>query len=83
MQDSATTQQARREYTRAYVAPLARLWALTSFVTFEEAVSDSGSRNDMLVALSTMQNVLAGELEAFRVVEQETISLAELLEADQ
>ena len=83
LQDSATTQQARREYARAYVAPLARLWALAPLIPFEEAVSDSGSRNDMLVALSTMQGVLVGELEAFRLVEQETQSLAELLEANQ
>jgi len=81
LQDSAITQQARREYTRAYVAPLSRLGALAPLIPFEEAVSDSGSRNDMLVALSTMQGVLGGELEAFRLVEQETKTLVELLEA--
>lgn len=81
LQDSAITQQGRREYTRAYVAPLSRLWALAPLIPFEEAVSDSGSRNDMLVALSAMQGVLGGELEAFRLVEQETKTLVELLEA--
>ena len=81
LQDSAITQQARREYTRAYVAPLSRLGALAPLVPFEEAVSDSGSRNDMLVALSAMQGVLGGELEAFRLIEHETKTLVELLEA--
>ncbi|MEM8774655.1 MAG: hypothetical protein AAGF53_06450 [Pseudomonadota bacterium] len=81
LQDSAITQQARREYTRAYVAPLSRLGALAPLIPFEEAVSDSGSRNDMLVALSAMQGVLGGELDAFRLVEQETKTLVELLEA--
>ncbi|MEL8056807.1 MAG: hypothetical protein AAGK66_11665 [Pseudomonadota bacterium] len=81
LQDSAITQQGRREYTRAYVAPLSRLWALAPLIPFEEAVSDSGSRNDMLVALSAMQGVLGSELEAFRLVEQETKTLVELLEA--
>lgn len=82
LQASAVTQQARREYTRAYVEPIARLGALASIIPFAEALSDSGSRNDMLVALNSMRNILGGELGAFRNVEQETEALLVLLKAD-
>ncbi|MEP1142985.1 MAG: hypothetical protein ABJH52_04640 [Henriciella sp.] len=82
LQASAVTQQARREYTRAYVEPIARLGALASIIPFAEALSDSGSRNDMLVALNSMRSLLGGELGAFRFVEQETEALLVLLKAD-
>ena len=82
LQASAVTQQARREYTRAYVEPIARLGALASIIPFAEALSDSGSRNDMLVALNSMRSLLGGELGAFRLVEQETEALLVLLKAD-
>lgn len=82
LQALAVTQQGRREFARAYVEPLARLGALAPIIPFEEAISDSGSRNDMLVALNSMRNVLGGELESFRFVEQETEALLVLLKAD-
>ena len=75
LQDVAGTQQARREFSRDYVAPLLRLKSLADLIPFEEALSDSGSRNDMLVAVNVMRGTLEGEMVAFRLVEQETVDL--------
>lgn len=82
LQDVVVTQQARREFSRPYVVPIVRLGNLSGVVPFEEAVNDSGSRNDMLIALSMMAGLLGGELQAFGVVEEETEALLELLQAD-
>lgn len=75
LQDAAQTQQARREFSRDYVSAGVRLQSLIGAVPFEEALSESGSRNDLIVAINMMAGTLAAELAAFRNDEEETENL--------
>ena len=75
LQDAAQTQQARREFARDYGAAGVRLQSLIRAVPFEEALSESGSRNDLIVAIDIMAGTLAAELAAFRDDEEETTNL--------
>jgi hypothetical protein len=75
LQDAAEAQQARREFARAYVSSGVRLQSLIGVIPFEEALSESGSRNDLIVAISAMAGTLAAELAAFRDDEAETRNL--------
>ena len=79
LQDAAETQQARREFARAYISSGVRLQSLIGVIPFEEALSESGSRNDLIVAIDAMAGTLAAELAAFKDSEEETRNLLILL----
>ena len=75
LQSSAETQQSRREFARAYLSSGVRLQSLIGVIPFEEAMSESGGRNELVIAISLMGGTLEAELAAFRENEEETRSL--------
>jgi hypothetical protein len=71
--------QAVREWSRPYFTPLVRLRALIDVMPMEDAVSKSGSRADLIVAVSTYQKVFDAQLSAHEIHQASFTKLLEIL----
>jgi hypothetical protein len=82
MEATDTTQLAIREYSRAYIGAIVRLSNLYGVVPMDEALEQSGSRYEFIIALSTLQNVHGASLAMFREIEVESEALLAALKAE-
>lgn len=75
LQDAAQTQQARRDFVRPYLTSGVRLSFLIGVIPFKDALSESGGRNDLVLAVNANLEIVYGELAAFKDEEEETRNL--------
>lgn len=54
--------QASREWSRPYVMPLVRLGSLLQVLPMDEAISSSGSRADLIIAINLYKDVFESQL---------------------
>lgn len=82
MEQTASSQQAQREFTRAYVRPVVRLGSLYGAVPFDDALQQSGSRYDFIVTMSTLESTHGASLMMFREIETESEALLAALKVE-
>lgn len=82
LEDSADTQQAIREFSRAYLIPVVRLEALYDAVPFDQALEHAGNSFDLVIALDMLENSFGATRYFFQEIEVESVALLKLLEGD-
>ncbi|GAA6185183.1 MULTISPECIES: DUF6090 family protein [Alteromonadaceae] len=71
--------QANREWTRPYLVSLVRLSSLIDVLPMDEAISSSGSRADLIVAISLYKGAFEGQLAIFEAHRESFDNLKNIL----
>ncbi len=79
---SQRAQQARREFTRPYAAPIVRFVALLDDLPAEKAFAAAGDKNDMLIAITMYETIVSNEIASFKELREGYAGTIHLLEAE-
>jgi Family of unknown function (DUF6090) len=82
VRDSQYAQQARREFTRPYAAPIVRFVALLDDLPAEKAFAAAGDKNDMLVAITMYETIVSNEIASFKELREGYAGTIHLLEVE-
>lgn len=74
--------QARREWSRPYITPVARLRSLTEVMPMEEAFAQAGSNADFIVAMGMYENLFSAQLATLKEHRESFANITEMLDAE-
>jgi hypothetical protein len=71
--------RAVREWSRPYLLPIVRLYPLINAMPLDQAISEAGSKADMIIAISMYKRIFAQQLELLNRHKESFTKLTEML----